>query len=121
PAFTRNDDVRVFVVRQKRRDAIHDVANVSIDQHAAVARYVVGEWQLRKIADGPGEQHATQRGSNANPARALVCRGGVSLTLRIIKLVLSCFYVDVTIRELAVIDFRTSDFDFRAAGLNGHV
>src|ERR1051325_9954554 len=39
PAFTRNYDVSVFVVSQKRSDAVYDVANVSIDQDPAIARY----------------------------------------------------------------------------------
>src|SRR6185503_6880778 len=72
PSFTGDDDVGIFVVSQKRRHTIHDVANVSIDQDVAVAGNSIRKRQLREIADGPRQHHATQTIADTNAARALV-------------------------------------------------
>src|SRR5689334_254489 len=121
PTLVGDNDIRVFVVSQKRSDAVDDLANVAIDHHTAVTRHAVGEWQLGKISDAPGEQHASQTIADGNAACALVGRGRVGLALRKVKLVLLRFYVNVAVRELAEIDLRTSDFDLRGSRLNRHV
>src|SRR4029079_14801644 len=113
-SLTRNDDISVFIVSEKGRYTIHDVANVSIDQHVAVARYGVRKRQLRKITDGPRQHPATKTIAHANAAGSLVNGGGVGtvrIALRIIKLRLLRLHINVAVRQFAVIDLWTSHLD----------
>src|SRR5687767_7209341 len=120
-AVIGDNDVRVFVVSQKRRDAVDNLTDVSTNEHAAVACDVVREGKLRKIPNAPGQQHAAKPVADWYSASSLVSRVGVCIALWIVKLVLVRFYVNVTIGEFAIIDFRTRYLDLSCGRLHGHV
>src|ERR1044072_8022006 len=81
-----NHDVCVFVVSERRRNAVDDLANVPVDKHAAFTCHIVRERQLGKVANAPGQQQAPQTVTNSYPADSFVSRGGVCIALGIVKL-----------------------------------
>ena len=57
-AVVTDDHIWIVIVNQERRQTVDDVTNVTVNQGAAVRRYVVGKRQLGEIVEGPGEQQS---------------------------------------------------------------
>src|SRR6266446_3248268 len=94
------DDIRVIVVNEKRRHAIDNVADVSMNQGAAVGRHIIRKRKLRKIIKCPSQQSSSHESAKENDARSFIAGEIICFALRIIKLFSFCLNVNVAVRLL---------------------
>ena len=92
-----------------------------MNQHATVRGYVIGERQLCEVIQRPREQPTPHKSADANAARAFVTRKIIRFALRIVEFHPFGLHVDIAVRLLAVIDFRTSDLHLGRRRFNRHV
>ncbi len=121
PAIVRDDDVRVGVEGEKRRERPDPFADVAAHQEPAVRRDVVAERQLGDIAAVEGDQQPAQESTEPDAAFAFVRRQIVGLALRVVELLLPRLDVHVRVRELAEVDLGPRHVEARNRALNRHV
>ena len=106
PAIVIEDDIRIGVDGEERRQRGHAIPDIAPHQQPALCGHVVAERQLREIAAVERDNHAPQNAAQHDPAIAFVRREAVGLALRVVEFFLTRFHVDVGVGQLAEIDFR---------------
>ena len=121
PPLVAEDDVRIGVEGEERRDRGDALADVASHQQPALRRDVVAERQPGEIAAVEGDEQPPEQAAERDAARALVRGDAVGVALRVVELLLPRLHVDVGVGELAEVDLRPRDRDVRHRALHRHV
>ncbi len=103
-----DDEVRVGVVREERRDELLALADLAVEQDPRLARQL-GRDEHVQVAEPDREQQAVPEPTHGDPAATGEARRGVVGLLRVVELVLARPDDDVVGRQLAVVDARLVD------------
>ena len=100
--------IRVGVKGQERSDFFYTVQNITVQQNFAVAGNQVGEQNF--IVGAVQREQCFIHKVHRDTGIALVLGLGIAVAHRIVKFRFFCVYNNIIVGQLAVIDFRTGDF-----------
>ena len=109
PAGAVDDEVRILVVAQERRDPLEAIGQGAVEEELAAPGDLVADEQV-DVAESQGEQQPAEgridvdAAGRPGPARGLACRAVVVLAGRVVELVLLRADHDVVARPLAEVD-----------------
>src|SRR6266542_2501511 len=103
-----DDEVRIGVVAEERRDQGFALADLAVEQDTAVTLQLLRDEHV-EVTEADREQDAVPEAGDRYAAAAAEARRRVVLLLRVVELVLARAHDHVIARELAVIDPRLVD------------
>ena len=104
----RDDEIRILVVLEERRDELLALGDVAVEQDAAGGLDLVAEEQVG-LAEAQREQEPVPERADADAALARITRAGVCALLRVVELLGRAVHDHVVVGQLAVVDARLVD------------
>ncbi len=108
PAVLADYQVRIRIVSKEGRQGGYPIAHVAPHQQPALRIDIVAERQFSQIAAIKRQHYTAQQAAHYDTAVPLIRSEIIALALGIVEFLLARLDVNVGVRQLAIVNFRTS-------------